>query len=469
MNRLIKTILLLSVCFNFAYGQERSPIFTQDQLLWYIENYHPIAQQGKLLIDQGESSVRAARGGFDPKLFANLDQKQFDEKEYYSILNSGLKIPTWYGLEFKTGFEQNRGVYLNPENKVPNGGLWYGGVSVSLGQGLFIDQRRAELQKAKVFASSTVAEQRALMNELYFDAIKQYWKWVQAYNEYQVYEESVTLAVTRFTAVKNSYLLGDKPAIDTLEAKIQVQNRELARNEYRLAYQNATLELSNYLWFENNTPLEITDELRPPLFDEIELNNTTSFDTLQTFVNAVPSAHPDMQVYQFKLSSLEIDRKLKAEKIKPKLNLNYNFLSEPVGDSFLNNVSNQNYKWGIEFSLPIFLREQRGNLQLAKYKIENTTFGQRQKQLEIENKVLSYFNEHVALREQVEIYRNAVNNYSSLLEGERIKFNIGESSLFLVNSRESSLIEARLKAIALVSKYNISSAGINYASGRLYR
>ena len=352
---------------------------------------------------------------------------------------------------------------------MPNGGLWYGGVSVSLGQGLFIDQRRAELQKAKVFASSTIAEQRALMNELYFDAIKQYWKWVQAYNEYQVYEESVSLAVTRFTAVKNSYLLGDKPAIDTLEAKIQVQNRELARNEYRLAYQNATLELSNYLWFENNTPLEITDELRPPLFDEIELNNTTSFDTLQTFVNAVPSAHPDMQVYQFKLSSLEIDRKLKAEKIKPKLNLNYNFLSEPVGDSFLNNVSNQNYKWGIEFSLPIFLREQRGNLQLAKYKIENTTFGQRQKQLEIENKVLSYFNEHVALREQVEIYRDAVNNYSSLLEGERIKFNIGESSLFLVNSRESSLIEARLKAIALVSKYNISSAGINYASGRLYR
>jgi len=469
MNRLIISILLLSICDHFAQGQKGNAIFTQDQLLWYIESYHPVAQQGRLLIEQGESSVRAARGGFDPKLFANLDQKQFDEKEYYSILNSGLKIPTWYGLEFKTGFEQNRGIYLNPENKVPNGGLWYGGVSVSLGQGLFIDKRRAALQKANVFASSTEAEQKVLMNELYFDAIKQYWKWVQAYNEYQVYEESVSLAVTRFEAVKNSYLLGDKPAIDTLEAKIQVQNRELGRNEYKLAYQNATLDLSNYLWFENNTPLEITDELRPPLFDEIELSSVTSFDTLQTIVDAIPSAHPDMQIYNFKLSSLEIERKLKAEEIKPKLNLNYNFLNEPVGDNFMNNVSTQNYKWGIEFSLPIFLREQRGNLQLAKYKIQNTTFGQRQKQLEIENKVLSYFNEHVALKQQVEIYKEAVNNYSSLLEGERIKFNMGESSLFLMNSRESSLIEARLKAIALASKFNISSAGIDYASGRLYR
>lgn len=468
MNRLTKTILLLSICYHFAHGQEGNKIFTQDQLLWYIENYHPIAQQGKLLIDQGESSVRAARGGFDPKLFFNLDQKQFDEKEYYSILNSGLKIPTWYGLEFKTGLDQNRGVYLNPENKVPNGGLWYGGVSVSLGQGLFIDKRRAALQKANVLASSTTAEQKALMNELYFDAIKQYWKWVQAFNEYRVYEESVSLAVTRFEAVKNSHLLGDKPAIDTLEAKIQVQNRELGRNEYKLAYQNATLELSNYLWFENNTPLVITDELRPPLFDEIELSNEISFDSLQTIVDAIPNAHPDMLIYDFKLSSLEIERKLKAEEIKPKLNLNYNFLSEPVGDNFMNSISSQNYKWGIEFSLPIFLREQRGNLQLAKYKIQNTTFGQRQKQLEIENKVLSYFNEHIALRQQVEIYKEAVNNYASLLEGERIKFDMGESSLFLVNSRESSLIEARLKVIALVSKFNISSAGIEYASGRLY-
>ncbi len=469
MSRLTKTILLLSVCYNFAHGQETSKTFTQDQLLWYIENYHPIAQQGKLLIDQGESSVRAARGGFDPKLFANLDQKQFDEKEYYSILNSGLKIPTWYGVEFKTGFEQNRGVYLNPENKVPNGGLWYGGVSVSLGQGLFIDKRRAELQKANVFASSTIAEQKVLINELYFDAIKQYWKWVQAYNEYNVFEESVSLAVTRFEAVKNSYLFGDKPAIDTLEAKIQIQNRELGRNEYKLVYQNATLELSNYLWFENNTPLEITDKLRPPLFDEIELSIQTSFDTLQTIVDAIPSAHPDMQLYDFKLSSLEIERKLKAEKIKPKLNLNYNFLSEPVGDNFINNFSSQNYKWGLEFSLPIFLREERGNLQLAKYKIQQTQFGQRQKQLEIENKILSYYNEHIALREQVEIYKDAVLNYGRLLEGEKIKFDIGESSLFLVNSRESSLIDARLKVIALVSKFNISSAGIDYASGRLYR
>jgi hypothetical protein len=57
------------------------------------------------------------------KLQLTLTKKQFKDTEYYSILNSSFKIPTWYGIEIKAGFEQNEGYYLNPENTVPNTGL----------------------------------------------------------------------------------------------------------------------------------------------------------------------------------------------------------------------------------------------------------------------------------------------------------------------------------------------------------
>jgi hypothetical protein len=71
------------------------------------------------------------------------------DTEYYSILNSSFKIP-WYGIEIKAGFDQNEGYYLNPENTVPNAGLTSLGISVPLGQGLFINQRMADLRKAKM-------------------------------------------------------------------------------------------------------------------------------------------------------------------------------------------------------------------------------------------------------------------------------------------------------------------------------
>jgi hypothetical protein len=83
------------------------------------------------------------------KIEVDFDKKQFKDTEYYSILNSSFKIPTWYGIEIKAGFDQNEGYYLNPENTVPNAGLTSLGISVPLGQGLFINQRMAD-RKAKM-------------------------------------------------------------------------------------------------------------------------------------------------------------------------------------------------------------------------------------------------------------------------------------------------------------------------------
>ena len=45
-----------------------------------------------------------------------------------------------------------------------------------------------------------------------------------------------------------------------------------------------------------------------------------------------------------------------------------------------------------------------------------------------------------------------VSNYSLLLKAEERIFFIGESSLFLINSREQKLIEGQLKEIELIVK-----------------
>lgn len=465
--RLLFVWLLILPLALFAQ-RDSSKVFTQTELLWYVKKYHPVAMQSNLLLKQGAATVRQARGAFDPYVFSNMSQKQYDDKVYYSNLGSGLKIPTWYGVELKTGVDNNSGVYLNPENNVPASGLWYGGISVPLGQGLFIDKRRATLRQAQIFENSTVAEQQNVLNNLYFDATKAYWKWQKAWSQYQVYEEALELAQTRFKAVRQSFVFGDKPAIDTLEAFIQVQNRTLSRNQYKLAYQNLTLELSNFLWFENNTPLELTNELRPPLQNELSLGELVPQDTLQQLLVDLPFEHPEMKLYAFKLSSLDIDRRLKLEGLKPKANVNYNMLNEPIGTDVLNGISQQNYKWGFEFSFPLFLRKQRGDLQLTNIKINDAQFGQQQKSLELQNKLKAYYNQQLNLKQQVELYQDAVVNYGRLLQGERQKFNTGESSLFLINSREKNLIEARLQLIRLMSEFQIARIGLEWSAGRLF-
>jgi hypothetical protein len=51
-----------------------------------------------------------------------------------------------------------------------------------------------------------------------------------------------------------------------------------------------------------------------------------------------------------------------------------------------------------------------------------------------------------------------VDNYTALLSAEERKFGFGESSLFLINTRESKLIDAKLKQNEVENKYFTAKA-----------
>ena len=73
--------------------------------------------------------------------------------------------------------------------------------------------------------------------------------------------------------------------------------------------------------------------------------------------------HPEFAQAQLKLESLEVDRRFQSEMLKPELNLKYNFLSNNAGaetDILLNN-----YTVGVQFSMPLFLRKERGTLKMT--------------------------------------------------------------------------------------------------------
>jgi hypothetical protein len=55
-------------------------------------------------------------------------------------------------------------------------------------------------------------------------------------------------------------------------------------------------------------------------------------------------------------------------------------------------------------------------------------------------------------------------DYTTLFKGEQQKFKAGESSLFLVNSRESKLIEATLKAIDIEVEQKMADAEFYFNS-----
>ncbi len=427
---------------------------TLDEYLGYVKKFHPIAKQANLQVSQSQAEIMTARGSFDPKIEVDYNTKQFKTTEYFSILNSSFKIPTWFGIEIKAAFDQNSGQYINPQDNLPQNGLTALGISIPIGQGLIINKRMAALRQAKIFNQLTKAQRDLQVATLIHDASIAYFDWYQNYSENKLYSNYYDNAKTRLEGIKKLILNGDKPAIDSVEAGITVKTRKLNLEQSRIKLIKTTLELSNFLWLENETPLELNENIVPEEDLSKTIENVLKINDLSV-LNL--QNHPKILSLQNKISILEIEKRLKGDLLKPILDLNYNYISQP---DYLQNFNPNNYKYGVTFSYPIFLRKERGNYKVAKFKLENAQLDLSIENQNLKNKINAQNQEINSLKEQIIIATQLVNDYQTMLKSEERLFFFGESSLFLINSRESNLLISNLKAIETYLKYYNSIAGL---------
>lgn len=459
-------LLLLYISCNSRLISEET-VLTESDFLKLIANNHPVAKMAQIAVKKGNQEVRRAAGMFDPELSAQYSSKNFDNKSYYDKLLGGLTIPSWYGPDFILSYESAAGNYINPENNLPNNGLVSAGINLPLGQGLFIDKRRAAYKQSEIFEKISEVEQIRILSDLYLEATNQYWEWAASYNKVKITETALNVTKNRFSAIKQAFIQGDIAAIDTLEAYLQLLNLEINYQSAKNDYFNQSMMLSTFLWNENQMPLELSSTTIPQISSIFETPDFGIFENYKKDIDSLVSVHPEVTVYDLKIEQLDVERDLKLDLLKPKLNLKYNFLNQalnPLNSSFELNTNN-NFKFGIDFNMPLFLRTERSELELANLKLLETELERKNKTLQLKYKAITSLNELEILINQYKFFFDAVNSYQILFETEKIKFDIGESSQFLIISRENSLLNAKIKQIELYSKILSKFASVKWSLG----
>ena len=304
----------------------------------------------------------------------------------------------------------------------------------------------ATLKQAKLYVKQAQADRDIFVNNVLYQAALTYFDWLKAFNEYQVYNEFLANAQLRFDGIKQSVEVGERAAIDSVEARIVLNNRKLNLEKSRVTLLKRQLEVANFLWLENFIPLELQDNVIP------EVNSMLNAESVLGTVSLTDEAfqvenHPKVQSLNFKYDGLTVDKRLKTNKLLPRIDLQYNFLSESYNTARSFNTAN--YKSGLSVRFPLFLRKERGDLRLAKIKLQDTKFEIDATKLNLQNKVRGVQAELSSYELQLELLQTVVDDYVVLLAAEERKFNLGESSIFLVNSRETKLIEAKLKLVEL--------------------
>lgn len=450
MRNLVTIFCMVLGFVGFAQTDNLSNLLRFDEYLGYVKKFHPIVKQANLVIDESQAKLMKSRGAFDPKIEVDYDRKKFKGTEYFDRLNGMFKIPTWFGIELKGTFEENTGDFLNPQAFVPEDGLYSAGLALPLAQGLLINNRMASLKQAKLFREQAKADRDIYVNNILYEASLVYFEWLKAYNELKLFENFLVNAELRYRGVQKGVEVGENAEIDATEARIAVNNRKLSLEQSKVKLIKAALELSNFLWLENNIPVELQPDVIPDVDAEPIVDATFNINQLRAD-EMIIEAHPKMVSLDYKLQSLEVDSRLKANKLLPRIDVEYNFLTEipDVARTF----NTAEYKGGFNLSFPLFLRKERGDLKLARIKQRDAEFEIDATRVTLRNKINAIKQELESYVTQTEITTEMVSDYQRMLQAEERKFQLGESSLFLVNSRESKLIDGQLKAIELQNKF----------------
>lgn len=439
---------------------------SEQAFLRILRMYHPVIRQADTRFDRAKVAMITAQGGFDPVLQSEMSRKRFGGDLYYHYHNPEIMVPTWYGVEVYAGLENINGNRVNTQSTL--GQTSYLGISVPLLKDLVFDKRRAVLQQARIFRDQSAAERDMEVNDLLKEGIAAYWNWVKEYQQWQLISETVKLNQDRFRLLRIEVQQGNRAAIDTIEATTQLQQFQFLESDARLKFLNAGLELSTFLWIDNGKPYQLPTFVVPDKDWALGIERL-QMPLVEDQVKLALASHPKIKAYSSKRDWLRVEQKLKFQSLLPKLdvkaqllNKGYNVLDK-VNGAFLEN----NYKFGFDFSIPLRLSEARGGYREAKLKVAEAGFGIDQAQWEIENKVRTYVNELYTLKQQVTLYEAAVANYQKLLRGEWSRFISGEGSLFMVNSRETKLVEANTKLQELKTKYFKTYAAVQWAAGQL--
>lgn len=459
-----KIILFLLFAFlKVSVNAQDTLSLSVQELRSLLLQYHPVAKRSGLLSLRAEAQQKIARGQFDPKIEADWNGKTFDKKNYFNLLSSQIKIPTWYGVDIKAGYDVNSGVYLDPSNKTPTNGLATMGVSVPLLRGLVTDERRTMVRQANIMREMSELEQRKMLNDLFYDAYKAYWEWSLDYTRQVVAKQFYNITKQRFDNVKELFRRGDRPAIDTLEAFIQLQERQVQQNEARMNYISSTMQLSNFLWDANEQPVALNPNTRIKPLNLVTQETPLPTQDMTGILANITAQHPDLLLYLNEKDLLAQEIRLKKENLKPQLNANYNLLAKEW--NYVKDYNPiQNYKWGVSFQVPIFQRKERGSLDMSRLKVQDVDYKLVAKRLELENKLKAAFNEWEINYEQYQLYGEIVKNQDRLYRAEITRLELGESTLFLVNSRETKLLETQLKRIELQAKIIKAYVTVNWVS-----
>ena len=433
------------------------PVLKLEAFLNQVLRSSPAARLLRLEDDRALAALLDARGGFDPYLTSGYEYKTQGDKDKLNVLQSGVTLPFDLPTSPSLTLDYRRGLgsSIDPSVLTSRLGETRFGVSLSPLQGLTTNKRRASLNKARLEPRRADALQAQGRNRLLLDATRAFWAWVEARRILQINRELMALATRRRDLVTRQARAGETAAVDSVEAELAVVSREGKVAAARRKADQARVKLSVYIWNGDETE-------RPARYDPPPLPTRPVVADSAAAVATALSRRPELREIALKEHQVQIEQRLARERLRPDLKLEAQVVSYDESPFDVNDV-----KLGFKINQPLFFRSGRGATERTQIEAQALRFKQELTRRKVQADVEAAL---VALRQsqrRVSAAERRVELARRLQEAERRRFELGESTLFLVNQREQAFAEAREERVAAQIDVVQAHATVRWATGTI--
>jgi outer membrane protein, heavy metal efflux system len=421
-----------------------------EQVKESVTRYFPLVRAAGIELELMQAELLSADGGFDPAFSARA---AVDALGYYRDVQVDAQIeqatPLW-GASVIAGYRLGRGAFPSYSGGQETNayGEVRGAINVPLLRNGWTDRRRAGIERARLGVDVGKAGQAQTLLEVTRAACLRYFAWAGAGQKRELAKNMLSLAKARDGQIEGRVSSGDLPRVERIDNARTIAQREAALIQADRALQQAALDLSLYLRGSDGQPRAPGDDELPATLNPEPL----VVDNPSALVERALEVRPEVKRGSLTLRQARVEHDLQKNQLWPALDFRLT-MSQDLGPGSATR-SPFELTGAVVLEVPLLYRLQRGRERAAAAAVAR---GETLLQLQRDRIAIEVKDARSAERAASARHAAALREASLAAEAarlERARFDLGESTVLVVNLREGAVVESQARVIdAAVDTY----------------
>ncbi len=433
----MKIVIICSMTLSLSYATQA---FTIDTLRSYVDEKNLYLTQAMSQNRIAQKELEYDQGFFDTQLSVEYDDKDYPTTKG-NFYQAGIIKPTRSGIDFSLGFRESEGLQEYNNIKTAKGGEFIFGAKIPLVAFLNnIDKRRLKMNLSQKDLLKSSFYYKEVRRKFYFKLMSTYYTLLYSKAVESLHEEIVQMMEQRVAYLDIKVNKGNIAPVQLIEAKQQAlhlkQDLITARQSSRLYF----LEFLQHLNIDEN---QFTNQYHLPEFPKAT-QLPLDFDEA---LHKAMLRRPDLKMLSIEKEKLLLKNQGNELAKYPHFQLNINGVYDEQEQSGV--------KLSLQMNFPI-ARTQYKAQKVALQERMNVVDKQKELQLlELRTDLQRVFDALRYLTQNIENSKEEITLLKELQDLERRRFELGSSTLFLLNQREMRTVQARIKLLGYKLKYHL--------------